>query len=139
MKQIAPYLFFDGNCRDVLNFYKECFGGELSIMTVGESPMAEKSDPKDHNRVLHGAIMKDKQLMLMASDTMVPGQTAEMGEGVYNTIICSNKEEFEMIFNKLAEGGKIVMPMEKAFFGYFGSLSDKFGTKWMLEFDQPNE
>ncbi len=136
MKQITPYLFFDGNCREVMNFYKKVLGGELSIMTVGESPMGEKM-PNSKDRILHAAIMKGNTVMLMASDTMIPGQTAEMGEGNYCTIICDSKEEIDLLFSKLSEGGKVSMPLEEAFFGWFGSLTDKFGTKWMLEFDNP--
>lgn len=137
-EQITPYLFFEGNCNEAMTFYKEVFGGELSLMTVGESPMAEKMPHKKDN-VMHAAIMIDGNLMIMASDTMMEGQTAEMGEGVYNTVICSTKEEAESFFNKLADGGTVTMPFEEAFFGWFGSLTDKFGVKWMLEFDKPKE
>ena len=121
-----------------MNYYKDVFGGELNIMTVGDSPMAEKM-PDMKDRILHGAIMVDGNLMLMASDTMMPGQTAEMGEGVCNTIICSSKEEVETLFEKLSEGGKVTMPLEEAFFGWIGNLTDKFGVKWMLEFDKPEK
>jgi PhnB protein len=138
MKQITPYLFFDGNCKEAMTFYKDVFGGELSMMKVGESPEAEKM-PDSKDRMLHAAIMVNGKLMLMASDTMMPGQTAEMGEGVYNTVICDTKEEIETLFSRLSEGGKVNMPLEEAFFGWFGSLTDKFGVKWMLEFDKPEK
>ena len=138
IKQITPYVFVEGNCREAMNYYKDVFGGELNIMTVGDSPMAEKM-PDMKDRILHGAIMVDGNLMLMASDTMMPGQTAEMGEGVCNTIICSSKEEVETLFEKLSEGGKVTMPLEEAFFGWIGNLTDKFGVKWMLEFDKPEK
>ncbi len=138
MKQITPYLFFNGNCREVMNFYREVFQADLTIMTVGESPMAEKM-PEQKDRVLHAAIMHKGSLMLMASDTMIPGQTAEMGEGVYNTIICDTKEELESLFTKLTNGGHVNMPLEDAFFGTIGSLTDKFGVKWMLEYDLPEK
>ena len=137
MKQITPYLFFENNCRAAVNYYKDTFNAELYIMTVGDSPMAEKM-PDQKDRVMHAAVMKDKQLMLMASDTMLPGQKADMGEGVYNTIICDSKEEIDMLFNKLVEEGTVNMPLEEAFFGWFGSLTDKFGVKWLLQFSHDN-
>lgn len=139
MKQITPYLFFEGNCKEAMTFYNECFAGELSIMKVSDSPEATKVTPDKKDAVMHAAIMKGTQLILMASDTMMPGQTAEMGEGVYNTIICSSKEEIESLYEKLTAGGTINMPLAQAFFGYFATLTDKFGTKWMLEFDVPKE
>lgn len=138
MKQITPYLFFDGNCRDVMQFYGEVFELNPSIMMFDESPEAEKM-PQNKGRVMHAAIMKGDSVMFMASDTMMPGQTAEMGEGNYSTIICDSKEEIDTLFQKLSEGGKVNMPLEEAFFGWFGSLTDKFGVKWMLEFDNPKE
>jgi len=137
MKQITPYLFFDGNCREVMLFYKDVFGAELSVMTIGESPMADKMPAETHSRILHAVIMVGEKLILMASDTMQPGQKTDMGEGVYNTVVCDSKEEISSLFAKLTEGGKVNMPLEVAFFGTFGSLTDKFGVKWMLEFDNP--
>ncbi len=81
-------------------------------MEVSDSPNAANMPPEKQDASMHAAIMKDTQLILMASDTMLPGQTAEMGEGVYNTIICSSKEEIEALFAKLFEGGSINMPLE---------------------------
>jgi PhnB protein len=138
MKQITPYLFFDGNCREVINFYSEVFKIKPYIMTVGESPEASKM-PESKDRIMHAALMKNDTVTLMASDTMMPGQKAEMGEGNYSTIICDSKDEIEDLFQKLSEGGKVNMPLEEAFFGWFGSLTDKFGVKWMLEFDKPEK
>lgn len=138
MKQITPYLFFDGNCREVMNFYKEVFGGELYLMTVGEAPNGDKM-PDAKDRIMHASLSINGTLMLMASDTMMPGQTHEMGEGVYNTITCSSKEEIERIFEKLSQGGSVNMPLEKAFFGWFGSLTDKYGVKWMPTYEEPKE
>lgn len=138
MKQITPYLFFDGNCRELMTFYRECFEGKLDLMTVGDSPMADKM-PEMKDRVMHAAITVRDQLVIMASDTMLPGQKADMGEGVYNTIICESRAELETLFHKLTDGGTVNMPIEDAFFGTMGSLTDKFGVKWMLEFDLPKE
>ena len=140
MKQITPYLFFEGNCKEAMTFYKDVFGGELSIMTVGESPEKDKEHmPENEDLIMHAAIMIDGKLMLMASDTMMPGQTADMGEGVYNTIICSSKEEIEALFSKLSDGGKVTQPLIEAFFGWFGIVIDKYGVKWMFEFDKPEK
>ncbi len=136
MKQIVPYLFFDGKCKEAMEFYHGILGGDLSIQTVGESPMAENM-PDSKDRVLHAAIMIDGNLMLMASDTMMPEQKADMGGGVSNTIICDSKEEIETFFAKLSDGGNVDTPLEDAFFGTIGNLTDKFGVRWMLEYDAP--
>lgn len=70
MKPLAPYLFFDGNCREAMEFYKACFGGELQIMTYDEAPedACPESDAKpDGNSVMH-ACLTSGDFTLMASD-----------------------------------------------------------------------
>src|SRR6185436_3755971 len=39
--QINAYLTFDGNCREAMTFYHDCFGGELTLQTIEGSPMAD--------------------------------------------------------------------------------------------------
>ena len=140
MKQITPYFFFEGNCREVMQFYKEVFGGDLTMMKIGDSPEADAEHmPANKDLIMHAALTVDGRMVIMASDTMLPEQTAEMGEGVYNAIICTSQEEIETFFAKLSEGGKVNQPLVEAFFGWFGTLTDKFGVKWMLEFDKPEK
>lgn len=140
MKQITPYFFFNGTCREAMNYYKDIFGGELSMMKIGDSPESDAEHmPENKELIMHAALTVNGTMMIMASDTMLPNQTAEMGEGVYNAVLCTSKEEIETYFTKLSEGGKINQPLVEAFFGWFGTLTDKFGVKWMLEFDNPKE
>ena len=42
MAQINPYLSFEGNCVEVMNFYNDCLGGELTIQLVKDSPVANQ-------------------------------------------------------------------------------------------------
>jgi PhnB protein len=140
MKQITPYLFFEGNCKEAMTFYNEIFGGDLVITKIGDSPEKDAAHmPANKDLVMHAAISVDGNMVLMASDTMMPEQTAEKGEGAYSAILCTSKEEIENIYNKLSEGGKINQPLVEAFFGWFGTLTDKYGVKWMLEFDHPKK
>lgn len=133
MKHLSPYLFFNGNCREAMEFYKECLGGELWMQTIGESPIASTMPAEMHNTIMHAAIMKDG-VMLMASDNMGEEQIV-IGSNVEVCIDGSSKEEIETYFAKLSEGGTITMPLKKEFFGLFGSLTDKFGVKWMVIYD----
>ncbi len=132
MAQLNPYLTFNGNCREAMEFYKACLGGELSIMTVGDSPMASQMPDKKDN-VLHSTLIKDG-MALMASDMIMPG---ELKQG--NTItLCINggtKEELQQFFTKLSEGGTVGQPLTEAFFGTYGELTDKFGINWMFQAD----
>ena len=132
MAQLNPYITFNGNSREAMEFYKACLGGELSIMTVGDSPVASQMPDKKDN-VLHSTLKKDG-MVLMASDKIMPG---ELIQG--NTItVCINggtKEELQQFFAKLSEGGTVGQPLTESFFGTYGELKDKFGIDWMFQAD----
>lgn len=136
MAQIQPYLTFNGNCAEAMNFYKGVFGGELMMQTFGQAPMESPENSKD--RIMH-AQLSNGELMIMASDGM-PDQPVSAGNNVTLNVNSNSKEEQEKYFNALAEGGKITMPLQDTFWGaYFGMLTDKFGMNWMFNFHKPKQ
>ena len=133
MAQLTPYLAFNGNCREAMEFYKSVFGGELHMQTFGEAPM--ETAEADNGRIMH-AQLNNGNFMLMASDGM-PDQPVQFGNSVTLSVHPQSKEETDKDFNKLAEGGQIVMPLADTFWGaYFGMLTDKFGIPWMFNFQK---
>jgi PhnB protein len=135
MTQINAYIGFNGKCREAMNFYRKCFGGELTIMTMGESPMAEQMPAESHDTILHCSL-SNGAVMLMGTDMtgpqgFVPGNTVSL------MIRCSSEEEINRLFEKLCEGGEVTCPLGKQFWGStFAALGDKFGTSWMLEYSE---
>lgn len=135
MKQINSYLTFSGNCREAMTFYKECLGGELSLQTIGESPMADKMPEKMKACILHAKLTNGK-LVLMASD-MVPESGLVNGNSVSLSLDCTSEEEIRDSYAKLSAGGEATHPLEITFWGaLFGDLTDKFGNHWLLHFDK---
>lgn len=133
--QINSYLTFSGNCREAMTFYKECLGGELSLQTIGESPLADKMPPKMKEYVLHSTLTRDS-LVLMGSD-MVSDHGLNRGNAVSLMLNCSSEEEIKTCFEKLSAGGSKDHPLENSFWGaLFGDLTDKFGNHWLLHFDK---
>jgi PhnB protein len=132
MATLNPYLNFYGKCTEAMNFYKEIFGGELFIQKAGDSPAKDQMPPQFHDQVLHSHL-KSGTFEIMASD-MAPTKPVE-GNTVYMALICKDENEIHSLFNKLSEGGKVEQPLQKAFFGWFGSLEDKYGKHWMLQCD----
>ena len=131
MHQLNTYLFFDGNCADAMRFYERTLGGKLSLMTHAESPMAAQTPPGSANRILHARLDFDGG-MLMASDSMV-GQPYEGMKGFSLSLIYPTAAEGRRMFDALAPGGHVIMPMEKTFWAEgFGMLVDRFGTPWMV-------
>lgn len=135
MVKLSPYLRFNGNCREAMGFYKECLGGELTIMTMGESPMASQVPPEMKTRVMHSMLKKDN-MTFMASDAMGPEKIIK-GNNISLSIMGTNMEEIQPYFSKLSSGGTVKHPLGKTFFGVYGDFTDKFGIDWMFQADNP--
>jgi PhnB protein len=136
MAKLNPYLTFNGNCKEAMTFYKAIFGGELSLMTAGESPVASQMPPKYHDSILHSSLKTD-DFEIFATD-MVPGAFNE-GNTMHLCLVCKSENEIHSLFEKLSAGGKVNQPVSPMFFGLLGDLTDKFGKSWVLEFDKPNQ
>ncbi|MEK7226227.1 MAG: VOC family protein [Bacteroidota bacterium] len=129
MAKLNPYLTFNGNCREAMNFYKECIGGELSLMTVGGSPMEGQMPAKYNQSILHSHL-KGNGFEIMASD-MSPEALRE-GNDNHLCLTYDSEEETRKVFNTLSAGGKVLQPLSQMFFGILGDFIDKYGKKWML-------
>lgn len=129
--KLVVYLNFDGSVAEVMQFYQSIFGGKLDMQTFAEANMADNESLKD--RIIHAQLTTD-EFTLMASDTH-PEHSAPMvmGNNVSLSFVGSDQQRLTEYFNKLAEGGKIEMPLEKQFWGdVFGACEDKYGIHWMV-------
>mgnify|MGYP006187238335 CR=1 FL=1 len=140
MATTNTYLNFNGNCEEAFNFYKSVFGGEFNYLgRFGDMPASEdyKVPEADKNKVMHVSLPIGSSI-LMGSDTggeWAPGFI--LGNNFSISVTANSKEEADNLFNGLAEGGKITMPMASTFWGdYFGMLTDKFGVNWMFSFNE---
>jgi len=131
MPQLNPYLLFSGNCREAMTFYKSCLGGELTIQTIGETPMAGQMPPAMQDKIMHSVLAKDG-IVLMASD-MVGPEGVKNGNAITLAIMGSSKAEIEPVFAKLSAGANVLHPLTEEWFGTFGDLVDKFGIGWMFQ------
>lgn len=141
MATVNVYLTFNGNCEAAFNFYKSVFGGEFPyIGRFNEMPPGEgKPMPEeDGNLIMHVSLPISAETMLMGSDT--GGEWApnyKQGNNFSISVTASSAEEAERIFNALAEGGKVTMPLAKTFWAdNFGMLEDKFGINWMVSYSE---
>ena len=132
MPVLDSYLFFNGNCAEAMRHYERTLGGKLeTMMTYAESPQPEQHPPGSEQRIMHASLIVDGR-SLMASDTPA-GQPATGMSGFSLSLSYPTAGEARRIFDALAEGGKVMMPMEKTFWAEaFGMLTDRFGTPWMV-------
>jgi PhnB protein len=128
--KLIPYLHFAGNAREVLNFYKNALGGDIvQLGTYGESPMPTDEDYKD--KVMHARFVFDGN-MIMVSDVF-KGQPVSTNGNIQLSVDVDNESKLDEVFNKMAEGGRVTMPLADQFWGAkFGMLQDKFGVSWMF-------
>jgi PhnB protein len=133
MARLHPYLNFDKNCRQAMNFYKDCFGGELFLQTVGESPeMAAQMPPEWKDCIIH-ATLTSGDLVLMASD-LNRNERVE-GNTVHLIVNCKSEEEINQFFSKMSDGAEIIEPVADVPWGAkYGELRDKFGKYWMFNY-----
>jgi len=127
--QLNPYLTFNGNAREAMEFYRDVLGGSLETQTFAEADqeMAEA----DRDKIIHAQLAAGA-VTLMASDSM-PGQPVEVGHNVSLSLQGSDQDALTRIFNGLADGGTVTMPMAEQFWGdTFGMLTDRFGINWMV-------
>jgi len=126
--RLNPYLSFDGQARQAMEFYQSVFGGELRMNTFGEFGM---QDTPQADQIMHAQLETDAGYTIMAADTP-PGAEVRAGSSI--TVSLSGDDEvLREYFAKLAEGGKVGTPLEKQMWGdEYGDLTDRFGVSWMV-------
>ena len=128
--QLNPYITFNGNAREAMEYYKTVFGGDLTVNTFGEFG---NPDPTIADKVMHAMITSPKGYMLMASDSG-PGMTITPGNNMSISLSGDPGEGLEDVWDKLADGGSVQVPFEKQMWGdVFGMLTDKYGIQWMID------
>lgn len=128
--KINPHLTFNGNCREAFEFYKELFGGSLTMTSFGESPAAAHVPETWMNRIVHATLSLDESQIAGAD---VPADEYKKSEGFYLLIEPKDPNEAERLFSALAAGGEVKIPLQEMFWSVcYGSVIDKFGTPWEL-------
>jgi PhnB protein len=131
MTSLTPYLLFDGNCHQAMEFYKSCFGGELTVTKVKDSPARDQMPPVQLNKTLH-ARLKRGNLEISASDWLRLDRTPIRGNTVCLFLSGGTLQELKALFEKLSEEAEVTDPLNEMFFGVYGALNDKFGVRWMF-------
>ena len=128
-----PYLFFRGDCREAMEFYKAIFGGELTIVPYEDTPV-NMEDMK--GKVMH-ALLTGGDVRLMASDTP---KASEKAAKISISLMSEDEATLRRMFDELGEGGTVQYPLKKEFWGdIHGSLTDKFGIEWMVTVNAPQQ
>jgi PhnB protein len=128
--QLNPYLSFRDNAREAMEFYRSVFGGELRVNTFKEYNAS--SDPSEDDLVMHAQLEGEHGVVFMGSDTP---QRMEYKPGSNFSMSLSGDDDAVLSgwFQKLADGGTVTMPLEKAMWGdTFGMVVDRYGVNWLV-------
>ena len=130
--RLNPYIGFDGNARQAMEFYRDVFGGELALNTFGESGGAA---PGDEDKIMHAQLETPSGFTLMGSDAP-SGMPRDEGSRIQISL-SGDDATLRDYFEKLSQGGQVTMPLEKQMWGdEFGMLVDPFGVQWMVNVSQ---
>lgn len=134
--RVTTYLLLDGECKEAMEFYHSVFGGELTLTTVGDSPVKARFPPALHARVLN-AHLKGSFVDISASDWLLPTEKPVMGNMVCLFVSGGTIEQTTTLFQKLAQGANVTDPLTEQPIGLYGALNDRFGVRWMFHAARP--
>jgi PhnB protein len=132
--RMNPYVMFDGNAREAMEYYNGIFGGQLTLATFGQYGM---DDATNNDKIMHAQLETDRGFTLMASD-VPPGTEHAPGNNIAVSLSGEDADELRGYWEKLSEGATVPVPLEKQMWGdEFGMCVDRFGIPWMVNIGQP--
>ncbi|MEU4486980.1 VOC family protein [Streptomyces purpurascens] len=127
--RLNPYLTFNGEARQAMEFYKEVFGGNLTLNSYGDFGQA---DAPNADKIMHGMLETTSGFTLMGADNP-PGMESAPGTPFSVSLSGDDDTELRGYWEKLSDSGSVSVPLEKQMWGdEFGMCTDRFGTPWMV-------
>jgi PhnB protein len=133
MLNCSPFLLFDGNCAEAMDFYRSCFGGELIVTKVADTPMKKQMPKELHDRVTY-AYLKSGLIEFSATDWLHATRRPKQGNTVALYINGGPQIELRKIFDRLSEGADkdLLDELREMPVGIYGHLADKYGVHWFF-------
>ena len=129
--KLVPYLNFNGNTKEVMDFYHGIFGGELKLTTFGDMGPSMPAPEGYADKIMHADLQADA-IQIMASEGR-PESPTQFGDNISMSLAGTENDHLQDYFDKLADGGEVVMPVAAQAWGdSFGMCKDKYGIQWMV-------
>ena len=137
---VLVYLTFNGNCREVFDFYRSVFGSEYqAFVTFSEGPPDMGVPEAELNNVMHATLTIGDGIIMGSDMPSSMGPPPVVGSNFSLTVPTQSREETDDLFAKISQGGTVTMPPADMFWGaYFGSCTDKYGINWQLNYEHTN-
>ena len=136
-KTINPFLHFNGNCKEAIEYYREVFNGNIDLIMTPKGTKFE-SEFSSPDAVFHSVLSFYNSMMIMAADTRI-GFESKIGNNNFIVINFESEEEIDRVYALFAKDAlKIREELHKVFWGAkYAEFVDKFGVCWMFNFDYP--
>ncbi|SMD33077.1 PhnB protein [Reichenbachiella faecimaris] len=134
MNKITTYLNFNGNCKEAMHYYQRCFGGDLRLQTIGESPYGEAFPKEIRGHILEATLAMNASILKgsdLVDDYLTPGNTITI------LLECENERELNEYYKRLSADGVSEQPITTNHYGgSFVMVNDRFGFNWQLRSKQ---
>lgn len=133
MLRLTPFLLFDGNCADAMRFYRSCFGGDLTLTLLGDTPMKHSMPEEQHGKVTY-AHLKSVLVEFSATDWLHPVQVPKQGNMAAMYLLSDDPEELRDIFIRLSDcaSKEFAVDLTEMPFGLYGHFTDRYGVSWFF-------
>lgn len=130
---LTPFLLFDGSCAEAMEFYSGCFGGELTVTRLADTPMKEQFPSEQHHKVVN-AHLKSGEIEFSATDWLHPTRAPRQGNTTAMYVSSAQFDELKSIFDKLSDGAdkEFLVGLRDMPFGAYGRLTDRYGVEWFF-------
>ncbi len=138
---LGTYLSFNGNCREVFEFYRSVFGGEFANLdTYENAPEDMGVSEAEKGLVMHVSLPVGESVLMGSDMPSGFGPPAVVGTNFSISYSTSSKQETDALLAKISEGGAVTRPAAEMFWGsYFGACTDKFGINWQFNYERTEE
>lgn len=133
MLNLTPFLLFDGQCAEAMRFYHACFGGDLTLTPLSETPMAAQFPPEQHHKITN-ARLRSGSVEFTATDWLHPTRRPLQGNMAAMYVTGDGRDELSPIFEKLRDGADAERLVELCDmpFGIYGRMTDRYGVEWFF-------
>lgn len=135
MTTVNSYLYFNGNCEEAFNFYKNVFQKDFTYLgRYKDVPQTDRQVFRETDeKIMHVSLPISKETVLMGCDNSEILNELSTHKHFSLIVHTDEKEEADRLFNELSNGGQIKMPMNLTFWGsYYGICIDPFGIMWKV-------
>ena len=131
MLRLTPFLLFNGDCAEAMEFYQSCFGGSLTLTRLSDTPMKAHFVPEQHHKITY-ALLQSEMVEFSATDWLHPVHQRQQGNTTAMYVTGDRFDELSPIFERLREGAdqEFLVELQEMPFGIYGRFTDRFGVEW---------